>query len=344
MPGHIAAHRAGSGPGAQEQRSRQKVKERHLGGFKRTGRAMLIALLPFFLMAAAQTPSVPAAGGAVVPEIILQVSDTNVSPVDSTYYVSVYLTNILQEVAGFEITISAGVSGMLCLPDSTRIETTIVCLDTTDCDPADTTIDTLSISPVDLAGTVIENWEFVEARALSPYTFRIAGVADFPGGGNPPPIPTGGPHLLFRMVLEREMPPDILDTLQDRTVPWLIATSVTSFSDPNGSSIGLQESTICIDPPACTMLDTVSYYDPAINIYVDGSVTFDPSCTPGDVNGDGNISTSDIILLINHVFKGGPEPGCNGQAGDADCSGDLSSADIVLLVNFVFKAGPAPCT
>ena len=116
------------------------MKERHLGGFKRTGRAMLIALLPFFLMAAAQTPSVPAAGGAVVPEIILQVSDTNVSPVDSTYHVSVYLTNILQEVAGFEITISAGVSGMLRLPPSTCNETTIVGLDTTDCAPADTTI------------------------------------------------------------------------------------------------------------------------------------------------------------------------------------------------------------
>ena len=126
---------------------------------------------------------------ASVPEIILQVNDTVVSPLDDRYLLSVYLTNVLQEVAGLEITISAGNSGLIRLPDSVRIETTIVCIDPIDCDPADTTMDTIAVSPVDLTGSVIAGWDFIQARALSPYTFRIAAVADFPGGGTPAPIP-----------------------------------------------------------------------------------------------------------------------------------------------------------
>jgi hypothetical protein len=279
-----------------------------------------------------------------VVEIILQVNDTTVTSLDDEYYLSVYLTNVLQNVAGIEVTISAGVSGLVRLPDSSRIETTIVCIDTLDCDPADTTIDTLLVTPVDLTGSVIENWEYIQARALSPYTFRIAGVADFPGGGNPPPIPTGGPHLLFRMILEKEVPQEILDTLQDRTVDWRISDGATSFSDPSGNSIGLQDSALCLNPPTCDSLDTVFYYDPAINIYVDGSITFGPNCIPGDANGNGTITASDVIVLVNFVFKGGPEPGCNGLAGDCNCDGTVNASDIVYLVNYIYKSGQAPCT
>jgi hypothetical protein len=31
------------------------------------------------------------------------------------------------------------------------------------------------------------------------------------------------------------------------------------------------------------------------------------------------------------------------EVGDADCSGHLSSADIIVLVNHIFKSGTAPC-
>jgi hypothetical protein len=295
------------------------------------------------LILATRANTLATANGSVV-EIILQVNDTTVSPLDDEYYLSVYLTNVLQDVAGIEVTISAGVSGLLRLPDSSRIETTIVCIDPSDCDPADTTIDTLHATLVDLSGSVIENWEYLEARALSPYTFRIAGVADFPGGGDPPPIPTGGPHLLFRMVLEREVPQEILDTLQDRTVSWRIGDAVTSFSDPSGNSIGLQDSTVCLNPPTCNSLDTVFYYDPAINIYVDGHITFGPNCIHGDANSSGDITGADIVFLVNFVFKAGPSPGCNGLAGDCDCNGVVNSSDIVYLVNYVYKSGPAPCS
>jgi hypothetical protein len=305
------------------------------------GGRFLAFLLPlcFLGSAAWPRPAVP----PTVPEILLYVNDTVVSPGDGSYYLSVYLTNVLQEVAGVEITLSAGVSGLIRLRDSIRIETTIVCIDPSDCNPADTTVDTLHIAPILLAGSELANWDFVQARALSPYTFRLAAVADFPGGSSPLPLATGGPHLLFNIPMVREATPEVLDTLHDRRVPWQIASTATSFSDATGKSIGLQESLLCLNPPVCDLWDTVSYYDPAINIYIDGAVTFGPNCLRGDANGSGTVSATDIIVIINYVFKSGPQPGCHGQSADVDCNGAVGASDIVYLVNYVYKSGPAPC-
>jgi hypothetical protein len=315
-------------------------------GRKAAVRALLCTFLALVVLASVQHGvSAQDPDAASMVEIILQVDDTTVSPFDDECYVSVYLTNTLQEVAGLELTIVAGCSGLFKLPDAARIETTIVCIDTLDCNPADTSIDTISLSPLDLTGSVLAGWEYVQARALSPYTFRLAAVADFPPGGvMPPPIATGGPHLLFRMILEREVTQEVLDTLQDRTVEWLLAAPATSFSDPSGNSIGLQESTVCLNPPTCDSFYTVSYYDPNVNIYVNGSTTFGPNCIIGDVNGDGITTAADVVWLVNYVFKAGPVPGCQGAAGDVDCSGVVNASDIVALVNYIYKGGPAPCT
>jgi len=61
----------------------------------------------------------------------------------------------------------------------------------------------------------------------------------------------------------------------------------------------------------------------------------------GDVNKDGNINLSDIIFLVNYVFKGAaaPDPQYLG-----DVNGDLAVdlGDIIYLVNFIFKGGPPP--
>src|SRR5690606_2492625 len=111
------------------------------------GGRIAAGLLLLCLLGSAAWPGHVSVSGTV-PEILLYVNDTTVSPGDQTYYLSVYLTNVLQEVAGVEITMSAGVSGLIRLPDSIRVETTIVCLDPSDCDPADTTIDTLHTAPV----------------------------------------------------------------------------------------------------------------------------------------------------------------------------------------------------
>ena len=65
--------------------------------------------------------------------------------------------------------------------------------------------------------------------------------------------------------------------------------------------------------------------------------------TSGDVTGDRNVQSSDIIHLVNFVFKLGPDPiPCVGAA-DMNCDSNLTSGDIIYLVNTIFKAGPDPC-
>jgi hypothetical protein len=63
----------------------------------------------------------------------------------------------------------------------------------------------------------------------------------------------------------------------------------------------------------------------------------------GDINNDRAITASDVIGLVNYVFKGGAVPYPFAASGDVNCSGLVNSSDIIELVNFVFKGGSAPC-
>ena len=62
----------------------------------------------------------------------------------------------------------------------------------------------------------------------------------------------------------------------------------------------------------------------------------------GDAGYNGSVSSSDIIFLVNYVFKSG-EPSVIRELGDIDCSGFTSSSDVILLVNYVFKSADEPC-
>ncbi len=61
----------------------------------------------------------------------------------------------------------------------------------------------------------------------------------------------------------------------------------------------------------------------------------------GDVTSDQVLTSSDVIFLVNYIFKGGPAPV---PASDADMNNNnvVNSADIIYMVNHVFKAGPPP--
>jgi hypothetical protein len=62
----------------------------------------------------------------------------------------------------------------------------------------------------------------------------------------------------------------------------------------------------------------------------------------GDVNRDCAITSSDIIHLVNYVFKSGPPPQPDVEAGNVNCVGAITSSDIIFLVNYVFKGGDPP--
>ena len=59
----------------------------------------------------------------------------------------------------------------------------------------------------------------------------------------------------------------------------------------------------------------------------------------GDANGDGKISVSDVVYLINYLFKGGPPPV---NPSDANGDGKISVSDVVYLINYLFKGGLPP--
>ncbi len=61
----------------------------------------------------------------------------------------------------------------------------------------------------------------------------------------------------------------------------------------------------------------------------------------GDVNSDKQLSISDVVYLINYLFKGGSAPAFY-ETGDCNCDGDIAVDDIIYLINYLFKGGPAP--
>jgi hypothetical protein len=66
-----------------------------------------------------------------------------------------------------------------------------------------------------------------------------------------------------------------------------------------------------------------------------------PRFIPGDSDGNGVISISDAVVIINFIFGGGPAPSPI-ESGDADCSGGVSIGDSVYLINYIFGGGPSP--
>ena len=69
-----------------------------------------------------------------------------------------------------------------------------------------------------------------------------------------------------------------------------------------------------------------------------------PSAPPfmhGDANGDEIIDLTDVLFIVNYLYKGGNSP-IPWEAGDANCDGMVDLTDILFLVNYLYKGGSAP--
>ncbi len=66
------------------------------------------------------------------------------------------------------------------------------------------------------------------------------------------------------------------------------------------------------------------------------------SLVAGDLTGDEKVTLSDVIFLVNFVFKSGAEP-VPFDAGDVNCDSSVTLGDIMHLVNYIFKNGPPAC-
>jgi photosystem II stability/assembly factor-like uncharacterized protein len=61
----------------------------------------------------------------------------------------------------------------------------------------------------------------------------------------------------------------------------------------------------------------------------------------GDANLDGQVTVSDVVFIVNYLFKGGSAPNPL-EAADVNCDGKETVSDVVYLINYLFKGGPHP--
>ena len=62
----------------------------------------------------------------------------------------------------------------------------------------------------------------------------------------------------------------------------------------------------------------------------------DPTFIPGDVNNDGQVNITDVIMLINYVSNGSAE-GMNMEAADYNGDTEVNITDATLMINFVLN-------
>jgi hypothetical protein len=83
------------------------------------------------------------------------------------------------------------------------------------------------------------------------------------------------------------------------------------------------------------------YGDPAMAI--EGAV---PITICGDVNRDYNVEISDVVYLVNYLFRNGDLPQCPPEpyitCADANCDAEVTVADVVYMINYLFKNGSPP--
>jgi hypothetical protein len=64
-----------------------------------------------------------------------------------------------------------------------------------------------------------------------------------------------------------------------------------------------------------------------------------PCDCSGDVNCDANVNISDVVYLINYIFKGGYRPPILNWADvNGDCA--INVADAVYMIKYIFHSGP----
>jgi hypothetical protein len=72
------------------------------------------------------------------------------------------------------------------------------------------------------------------------------------------------------------------------------------------------------------------------------SFTADPGWIRGDPNGDGEVGISDVVYLINYMFRDGPAPDPL-ESGNVNCDPEVGLADVIYLINYLFRNGSPPC-
>ena len=141
--------------------------------------------------------------------------------------------------------------------------------------------------------------------------------------------------------------PDTLDVSNIGSDNLDFSPGVTTFSLPGASA---RRMNVVFNPSTAGAISAnliFSSNDPTNStdsVVMRGTVC---AARKGDMNGSGNLSGADIVLLLRCVFNqdgtGTAGGDCNLCYSDVNCSGDLSGADIVLELLAIFNQQPFPC-
>lgn len=63
----------------------------------------------------------------------------------------------------------------------------------------------------------------------------------------------------------------------------------------------------------------------------------------GDLDGDHEITSLDLTIMINHLCAGGP-PAVPWEASDLDCDGFITALDQAILIEVLYAGGDIPCS
>jgi parallel beta-helix repeat protein len=106
-----------------------------------------------------------------------------------------------------------------------------------------------------------------------------------------------------------------------------------------------------ISPPADFSLQCsspcIDVGDPAFPVPSSGGAIIDMGAyeyliLTGDVYVDGKIDVSDVVFIINYLFKNGPAPDPL-KKGDVTADGLINVQDVIHLINYLFRFGMPPC-
>lgn len=216
--------------------------------FTSQSRVFVGMLVAGLLVAALAVPA--SAEEQNLPALALRVSDTTVQAGDTNAWISVFLTNFTDTLAGFTLTLLMSRQDLIEFrtdTEDTLIDTTWqyciqwdhgACTQWRDTMIVDTII---SSGAIDTTGGAIAGWELVTAKAVSgsPYIVKVTGLADRIG----PPVkqgllPSVSERHLFSLKTRvyQTLPESLTNYLTDMAV--LTSINETSFSDPHGDLIG----------------------------------------------------------------------------------------------------------
>ncbi|MCB2231604.1 hypothetical protein KQH82_12870 [bacterium] len=223
---------------------------------------------------------------------------------------------------------------------------------------------------LDLAGTLIESWDGANTEVLDfdGIHFSLTGgcYGFFSGCGTRSIPPQSDSLPLIYLPLDVLDSPDTsggfdlsISVYAEPYSEWLMMPP--PFRGPQGEPVGgsyqlVEDSLLfrcmqwegedCVDWERVSLppYDSVEIYSEELwinDLVGDTSVIHINRRPCGDMNKDYLVDLSDLILLVNYLFMGGPPPYDPTLANvDGSSDGAIDLSDLIRLVGFLFSGGP----